>query len=147
MSNPPNDPWDALWSSMDVFAAALRKSKAVSVNSASLRDSAKQLVQNYFRQVRPDLVQLQLPDDQLNQFDEHMQRLLALSNGRNSKQSYSQVIRALRRLRPIVELERELLIGKRGVTQEGSSATNLSTGLEEAILTTLSPMVPTAALS
>src|SRR5712692_4857720 len=145
MSNPPTDPWHALWSNIDAFAGALRKSRAVNVNSSILRDAAKQLVQDYFRQVRPNLEQLRQPADHISQLDELMQRLLALSNGQNSKRSYNQVVRALRKLRPTVEFERELLIGKDAAGQ--NKASNLSSGIEQAILKTLSELVPSAALS
>lgn len=145
MSNSPNDPWNDLWSNLEALIGALARSHAVNVNSASLREAAKQLVQNYFRIVRPELEKLPLSADHVNQMDEPMQRLLELSNGRNSKQSYVQAIRPLRKQRPVIERERELLIGKRGAAQGG--ARNFSSGLEEAILGTLSEMVPSAALS
>lgn len=145
MSNPPTDPWNALWSGIDAFVGALQKSRAVNVNSSSLRDIAKQLVQDYFRKARPELEQLQQPADHIGQLDDLMQRLLALSNGRNSKQSYSQMIKALRKLRPVVESERELRIGK-GATGQ-SNPLNFSSGIEEAIINTLSDLVPSAALS
>lgn len=145
MSSSPNDPWNELWSNLEAFVGTLARSHAVNVNSTSLREAAKQLVQNYFRIVRPTLEQLPLSADRINHLDEPMQRLLELSNGRNSKQSYNQVIRPLRKLRPLIERERDLLIGKRGAAQGG--ARNFSSGLEEAILGTLSDMVPSAALS
>ena len=123
MNNAPNDPWDTLWSNLEGFASALARSRAVNVNSGDLRTTAKQLVQDYFRIVRPPLEQLPLSAEYMNQLDEPVQRLLELSNGRNSKQSYNQVIRTLRKLRPLVERERELLIGKRGAAQGGAALT------------------------
>ncbi len=145
MSTPPDDPWNTLWSNLEAFASALARSDAVNVNSAELRGAAKQIVQDYFRIVRPTFEQVPLPADYINQLDEPVQRLLELSNGRNSKRSYKHVIRALRKLRPIVERERELLIGKRGAAPGGTRS--FSSGLEEAILGTLADMVPSAALS
>src|SRR6266566_822892 len=146
MNNAPNDPWDTLWSNLEAFIGALGKSHAVNVNSADLRDAVKRSVQDYFRAVRPALEQLPLSADHINQLDAPMQRLLELSNGRNSKQSYNQVIRTLRKLRPIIERERELLIGKQGAVRGGGAA-NLNSRLEDDILKTLSNMVPSAALS
>jgi hypothetical protein len=143
MNNARTDPWDTLWSNLEAFINALGRSHAVNVNSVDLRDAAKRIVQDYFRIIRPALEGLPLTADQISQLDGPIQRLLELSNGRNSKQSYNQVIRALRKLRPVVEGERELLIGKQGAARGGK----IDSKLEEEILKTLSNMVPSAALS
>lgn len=145
MALPRTDTWTSWWGSIDGFAGALRKSKAINVNSTALRDGAKQVVQEYFREVRPELFRLNLPEENIGTLDELLQRLLELANGRNSKTSYLKVFRDLRKQGPAVEFERELLLGKRVASEDDPTLT--ATQLEEAILKTLSGLVPSAALS
>lgn len=145
MTDPPTDNWADWWTNVAAYSKQLRKSKAVNVNTEALREGAKRLVQDYFRNVRPSLDELAIPDDSLDTLDSLSQRLLNLANGRNSKAAYQSVIRDLRKVRPKVEFERELLIGKQGsmprAGQHGGS------DLENAILKTLRQMIPSAALS
>lgn len=146
MAHEAKGVWRSWWEKIDSFVAQLGKSKAVNVNSTPLRDGAKEIVQDYFRIVRPDLEVLTLPVKYISTLDDLLQRLLQLSNGRNSKRSYQSVIRELRRARPNVEFERELLIGK-GTRNTKRNAANINSELENLILKTIGSMVPSAALS
>ena len=144
---PPNESqsprgWIPLWSQFDVFRGSLSRSTAVNVNSASLRDDARELVQHYFRWVRPELETLKMDVATL---DRHMQRLLQLANGRNPKRSYQNVIRELQRARGSMDAEHERLVGT--AQYSASTGGGLSSGLEQAIAGTLDQLVPTAALS
>jgi len=146
MSDPSVDQWAAFWTSLDALEVALRKSSAVHVNAAALREMAKLTVQQYFRSLRPELEALRLPSVHIQNLDETMQRVLELSNGRNAKTAYLQTLRGLRRNRASVELEREMLIGRRFAAATSSDAPPKS-GVEDAILKTLASMLPSAALS
>lgn len=146
MSSPPSDQWSAFWTGLDALEAALRKSSAVHVNAAGLREMGKLTVQQYFRSLRPELEALRLPSSHIQSLDETMQRLLELSNGRNTKTTYLLVLRGLRRSRPSVELEREMLIGRRSAAPPSSNALPKS-GVEDALLKTLAALLPSAALS
>src|SRR3990172_1144995 len=125
MGDEAKDKWESWWERIETFIALLRRSQAVNVNSSTLRDGAKQIVQDYFRLVRPELEHLTLPVDNILSLDDLLQRLLQLSNGQNSKNSYQSVIRELRTARPNVEFERELLIGK-GTSSIQQNTINIS---------------------
>ena len=140
------DPWQSLWASIDRFQASLRKSKARQVNSASLRDAARGIVQSYFRSARPQLEAAGLPSARLEALDNQMQLLLQLSNGRSNKAAYFEVFRTLRALRPTIEVERDVAIGRSNLRGTAPQDSPLS-GIEEAIINTLDPLVPSAAIS
>jgi hypothetical protein len=141
MHSDPSAEWSALWSQFDAFRNSLSRSKAVNVNSTALRDSARELVQQYFRRVRPELEALQID---VASFDSLMQRFLHLANGRNAKSSYQDVVRALQASRGPLEVQRERLIGTTLYTSQG---TRPSSGVENAIAETLDRLVPSAGLS
>ena len=92
MASPDIASWDLLWSKLENFRIALARSRAVNVNVGSLRKSARDIVQHYFREVRPELVALQVDFGLIEPVDSHMQDLLRLSHGRNSKQSYLRLL-------------------------------------------------------
>lgn len=143
MSNNASDPWNDLWARIDALATSLARSKAVNVNASATRDLAKEIVQSYFRTVRPSLAALQVDPALLEQVDQSMQRLLTLSNGRNPKRYYQQAIRDLRKRRHGIEAERERLIG----ASESESHTFAKSGIEQAVVATLHQLIPTAGLS
>lgn len=136
----PSADWAKLWTDFVSFQSELTKSSAVNVNAVHLRDHARELVQHYFRRVRPELDSLRIDCTIL---DAQMQRLLQLANGRNAKSSYQSVLRALAKRRADLDAEREQRVG---AVEYGSSAT-LTSGVEQAIAETLERLVPSAALS
>jgi hypothetical protein len=146
MAEDQADTWEGLWSQIDGYRTALGRSRAVNVNASALRGRAKDLVKYYFREGRPGLVALGVSSTHLQAMDGPMQDLLQLSNGRNSKSSYTRVLGGLRRLRPKIESERELLIGARHA-EDTSSLVRTRAGLEGSIVATLTELVPSAAFS
>ncbi len=136
-------PWEELWSGIDKLASALARSGAVNVNSDKLRAQAKEIVQLYFRSVRP---QLSARNGELtSSMDAEMQHMLRLAIGRNPKRSYQAVIRNLKRLRPTAESVM-LMPAKQSSRLDGGQVF-VPSNLEQAILRTLEKLVPTAALS
>ena len=142
----PDTPWEALWATFDEFRSQLRASNAVNVNSEELRTAAKELSQLYFRQVRPELTALGVAAPKVESLNAEMQELLRLSNGRNPKDSYLRVLTRIHRLRPEIEVQRELRIGSQSASRTAQGATAQS-GVEDAILATLDNTVPSAGLS
>ena len=143
MSGNGADPWEELQSELDELERGIRRSRAVNVNSVALRERAKVVVQLYFRNARPALVSLGMDGEKLEGIDGGMQSLLRLGNGRNPRASYLRVIRSLKRARPDLELQRELLIGQAAV-QAPPVQTARST-VEQSIHQTLTQMIPSAA--
>jgi hypothetical protein len=146
MADASQDAWDSLADLLDTFRIALNRSHAVTVGSAALRDAAKKIVQQYFRQARPHLIELQLDSEALASLDSEMQALLVLSNGRSKKQSYSQVLRRIKGLLQNVEFEREIRLGQQLIFPAGQQSSVL-TSVEKRIIETINQLVPSAALS
>lgn len=137
-----DDSWDALGSDLEALNAALGKSKAVNVNTQALRDSAKQIVQQYFREVRPGLTEVGFSDAELQAFDAEMQSLLELTQGRNAKKSYTATLRRIKPMRVAMETQREIRLGQQRA--RGSAVVGT---VERRIIDTLIELVPPAAAS
>ncbi len=133
---------DSLWASVEQLRNKLNSSRATHVNSGQTRALAKQIVQDYFRQVRPEVLQLRVDTASV---DRSMQELLHLSNGRNRRRSYLRTIRQLAMARRELEAQRELRLGE--VATGHLRATRKVQGIEAQILETLRKLRPSAALS
>lgn len=141
MSSTPG--WEGLQVLVEALERAISRSSAVNVNAAALRSQARELVQHYFREARPELIELELPPDDVRVLDAQMQTLLQLANGRNAKTSYTSLLRATRQTLQALEPARERRIGE---TRSDSPRAVLSQA-ESRILETLRELAPTAALS
>lgn len=146
MADPIVDPWDDLWNKYDSFRAALARSRAVNVNATSLRTAAKEIVQLYFRQVRPEFLSAGLEPETLKAVDSHMQDLLQLSQGRNAKRSYVRLLKAVAGSRSGLAAWRERKLGERQSSESGAGRFALDP-TEMRIIETLKPMLPLAAVS
>jgi hypothetical protein len=135
------DSWEELRGSIAELEKAVARSRTTHINTQSQKDSAKQLVQRYFRVVRPELQGIGVADDALTAADLEMQALLSLANSRNRKSSYVAVLKNLRAQFDAMEVERELLLGQVQAEVPRQSAA------ESSILDTLKKLVPSAALS
>jgi hypothetical protein len=135
------DSWEALWEEITTFFKAVSRNAAVNINAGKLRQQGKDLVVSYFRQERPKLVTLGLKPDAL---DAPMQALMRLVNGNNAKASYIATLKQLRKERPKIDAERELLLGVLSAKQPEAVFTSTT---EVAIYQTLEKLVPTAAAS
>jgi len=134
--------WESLWESISIFAAALAKNNAQHVNSSDLRQQAREIVQEYFREVKPALHRLGVTDSTPTELDSDMQSLIGLAAGRNTKSSYQKLVRAVKAKRKEVETGLEFLIGAE------VPAPRFKIGhVEEAIIKTLDTMLPAAAAS
>jgi hypothetical protein len=138
------DFWDGLWAAVDDLRAGIARSKAVNVNVQRLRDSAREVVESYFRRVRPSLIGIGIVDDDLVVLDRTMQALLQLSHGRNPKQSYLRVMRDMGRERSRLAPIREQKLGERLVSP-ASEPQHSET--EQRIIQTVGQLVPSATLS
>jgi hypothetical protein len=135
------DAWQALSTAVDSFGLRLRKSTAVNVSSAADRTEAKDLVQAYFRTVRPELTDLSCDVSSIDAMDGAMQELLRLSNGTNRRTSYRTVHGRIKKARDDLEVQREISLGQRQHRPAQLEP------IEKLILETLRGLVPSAALS
>lgn len=137
------DAWDAFVEQVRTVDARIAGLSAVHVNVMAPRDAVKNVVQKYFREVRPSLSALGIEEDYLAPVDADMQRLLGLANGRNKRTSYVHYLRSVRRGLQELELAREFRLGQRqAVTRPPARST-----IERSIIETLEKLAPPAALS
>jgi predicted pPIWI-associating nuclease len=136
------DAWDDLWSEFDALRPRILASSAININADVLRNRVRLFVQAYFRNVRPELINVGIADDVLASLDVHMQRLIELSQGRNAKTTYVRTLRSVQQERTRVLSVRERLIGERSVRLSIRHGER-----ESRILETLAVMLPDSARS
>lgn len=145
MTAADRDPWDRLWSNVDALRSAIGRSQAVNVNAARLREQAQELVQLYFRQVRPELLEVGINEEELKATDNEMQSLLQLAQGRNAKTSYVKVLRSIGGQRSPLASLRERRLGEAAVRAPQGRGSH--SDAERRIFATLKAMLPDAAAS
>ncbi len=146
MSDENHDAWDSVGQKVAAFRSALARCRSVNINTTSLKSQAKQVVQFYFRQARPALRQVGFAEESLDVIDGEMQEVLRLSNGNNRKSYYTDHIKLIEAERAAIDSQRELLLSQKAIV--AATAVPVARSMvEQAILTTLQQIVPTAALS
>jgi Predicted pPIWI-associating nuclease len=144
--SPENrEAWDQLWSDVDYLRSGIGRSKAVNVNASRLRGQAQEVVQLYFREVRPELLAIGIGEEELRSTDGEMQALLQLSQGRNVNTSYVRVLRNIGRQHFPLAALRERRLGE--ATPLSPPGTGAYGDTERRILATLKAMLPDAAAS
>ena len=141
--HPAATVWAEWWLRLDRLNASVKRVKGQIAGSTVFRDEAKETVQFYFRQMRPQLIDLPLEDGQIAALDGINQHLLELAARPNRKSTYRSRMRELRALRGRVETAIEI----RANSPSPQPAPRLTTPTEAAILSTLDQIVPTTALS
>ncbi len=124
--------------------ASLRRSSAQQVKGMADRDSAKTLVQSWFREIRPQLLREGFDESELLEIDDALQTLLQLSNGSNRRSSYTRELETTHSALNVVEGRREMLLGQVDVAPPPRT---VLTEIESQIHRTLEALVPSAALS
>jgi hypothetical protein len=141
--HPATEAWAELWRRLDALRASLNRVHGANVGSTAVRTEAKEAVQHYFREVRPQLVMLRFDVAQIDSLDQITQHILELAARPNRKSTYQGRMRELSGLRGTIEAAIEIRAGG-GIPQP---AARLTTATEAAIIETLDGIVPTIALS
>jgi hypothetical protein len=128
---------------LDKLGTSVKRVKGEIAGSTAFRGEAKEAVQYYFRETRPELADLSLDYSQIGALDAVNQHLLKLAAAPNRKSTYRACIRKLNSLRGEVEAAIEI----RAISLRPQQTTRLTTPTEAAILETLDKIVPTTALS
>ncbi len=137
------DRWETFSADLERSRRAVLQARTTHIGSSSLRNGIRKLVQEYFREIRPELEASQIAFELIGQFDEQMQRLLRLANQRNRRTTYVRALRDAIETRQEIELERELRMSQlRSRLQRADRS-----AVEQAILQTLERLAPAAALS
>lgn len=140
------DVWDSFCDKIDEFRKSIGYNKAVHVNSKSLLEQGKTLVQSYFREARPNIVVQMKDEASLAELDQLMQDLLALTHHRTEKALYKNVLKLSRDSIQKISVRRELEISKSLAGQIDERNAGFS-NLEKSILNNLEQLLPSAALS
>jgi hypothetical protein len=140
----PTEDWNAYWRRAEATRSAIARSKSVNINKDAIRTEVRELVQEYFRLVRPALGILGLGEDLLAGLDRPAQELLRLAAARNARVSYLRSFRVFHEARVAAEAEREMKLGHASVRRDVDVVTS---GAEAQILVTLRKLLPSAALS
>jgi hypothetical protein len=146
MSFSPSDTWITFDTDLKKLRRGISESEAVNVNSIGLRGQTRDLVQFYFRQVRPELQALGIDSNLLAELDESVQSLLKLSNGANPKRLYLKFLKTLSKSTSKVTIAIEFRNAE-NIYLSRQPQTNTLSGLELIINDTLTDLVPIAALS
>lgn len=141
--HPATEAWGLWWNELDALDAFLRRGKAALVSSSLIRDQTKTVVQYYFRQVRPHLIDLTIDAVQLEQLDWIAQYLLKLASKTNRRSTYRARMRELDNLRGEIETAIEI----RATVSSAHPAARPTTATEASILVTLDQIIPSTALS
>jgi hypothetical protein len=145
MSETSHDVWESIGQKMVALRSALARCRSVNVNTTLLKTQAKELVQYYFRQARPTLLPIGFTEESLGAIDTEMQEVLRLSNGNNRKSYYTDHLKRIETERSAIDSQREVLLSRKAVAASVGSVVRST--VEQAVLTTLQQVVPTAALS
>jgi Predicted pPIWI-associating nuclease len=131
------------WNDLDKLRTALTRTRAEFVSQTPLRDQAKQVVQNYFRLVRPQLIDLGIEVAQVEKLDGINQEILGLAAKKNRAASYRNKFRQLDTYRIVIATAGEIQSANRVAV----SRVRPATAAEASILATLEQIVPSTALS
>jgi hypothetical protein len=142
--HPATEVWAEWWRILDSFNASIKRVRGQLAGTTAFREAAKEVVQSYFRQVRPQLIALPLDAGDIEALDGINQHMVELAARPNRKSTYRSRMRELNALRGRVETVIEI---RANTPISANEASQLTTSTETAILKTLDQLVPTTALS
>lgn len=140
--HPATESWAAWWNELHVLLTFLKQGKGQFVSKSLTRQQAKDVVQQYFRNVRPHLIELSVGEAKIDELDWISQYLLKLASTTSRKSTYRTRLRELSGLRN--EIETTIEINASGGAR---SLGRLMTPSEAAISATLERIIPSTALS
>lgn len=146
MDSKQVDFWEAFQNKLPVFNRKINMNKAIHINSKSLRDEGKIIVQLYFRETRPFIVSQISNDNIINELDKQIQYLLELTQQRNKKNNYKRLLHSISQSISKISIAREVDISKKLNVKDNLGNLGFAV-LEKSILNTLKDLIPSAAFS
>jgi len=123
---------------IDPLRKKVNSVKAKQVHSASLREEVRQMIEDYFKLIRPTIISDAANNKEVGIIDEQMQELLVLCHKTPTKTVYLKRVNDIRK--QLVSLDSKLL----SFVQAPPSSVN---SVDTQIIETLTKILPTAALS
>ena len=142
MKTTKQDPIEHLEACFNTLAKALNGVSSVNVNKRSVRAEIKGTVQQYFREIRSQLLIPGISDNDISNLDSVFQDILGLTHSNSPKRGYLSCLRAGRKQLKNTACKYEQLIGVEAKT--GAEADSLSS-VGQKIFDTLSKLHPSAA--
>ncbi|MFA6098994.1 MAG: hypothetical protein WCV50_05660 [Patescibacteria group bacterium] len=127
-------PFDSFKPKLEIIEKKVKGVKFKQINSKSLRQEIRQTVQDYFRNLRLELIQYNFSLDAL---DSNMQELLKLTNGRSLKKIYTTKIKSSKKIMENLEIEREY-----NFSNPQNRTKSLPLDVELKIIQTLNNLIP-----
>lgn len=112
--------------------------KSKQVHSTSLREEIRQLIEEYFKLIRPTFISDAAKSSEIGKIDEQMQGLLEFSHKAGIKQGYLTKLSSLKK--SLVSLDSKLLL-------QSQSTSNPTNSTDVRIVQTLTKILPSAALA
>jgi hypothetical protein len=111
LSHPATEAWAKWWSQIDALSSEIKKlirRGTANVSARAHRDAAKAIVQCYFREVRPQLIELKIEPTQINSIDGEMQGMVQFASKVTRTATYKTCVSAINRLRAPLETSQSL---------------------------------------
>lgn len=125
---------------LDLANKALNKNKSPQLNSQTQRNSLRNLVEKYFKQIRPIVIGGAALNQDVEVIDDDMQQLLMLCHKRGSVKVYKKLLTKIRK--DLILLDARVVMSAKSTNES-----NNENRLEGLIVTTLEKIVPSAAFS
>src|SRR2546428_124394 len=134
--------WDQFAEQLRELETLLLQSTAHTVRSSHIRELARELAQQFFRKVRPHLLEIGVQEAEIVRLDAPVRELLEISLGHAERSAYVQRVAEARQAFADLAPLRETHMGR-----AGSAGTAVLTPVEDRIVQTLQRLNPTAAQS
>lgn len=134
--------WDQFAERLRELETLLSQSTAHTIRSSRIRELARALAQQFFREVRPHLVEIGVQEAEIARLDAPVRELLEISLGHVERSKYVQRAAEARQAFADLAPLRETYMGR-----AGSVGTAILTPVEDRIVQTLQRLNPTAAQS
>ena len=142
MPTNADSPVTKLRDNLSCLKKLLNRSKAKQVQAQSIIDGSREIVQDYFNNIRPNIYSQGLDNESLGGLDTLMQELLSLTQKQALKKNYEQKVKSIGQ--EVNGVEVSLLTAS---TSKNSVKVCCLDGKEIRIAQTLSSLVPSAGLS
>jgi hypothetical protein len=122
---------------VDTSRGKLNAVKSIQLQSTSLKSEIRQIVEDYFNEIRPSIIKNETQDDRFGKIDREMQNLLPLCHKKGSRTTYKKHLMQIRKL--LIEADSNIISTIVKTPRDNS--------VDLKIIETLDKILPSAALS
>ena len=133
-----------LLSQLKGLASAIRRSRAINVNSKKIKEAAIAAGNHYFKECRAEAYRILADQNALAEMDEDWQQLIRLAHSNNAKISYLSLLKRLLKKATDLTVATHMSVPS---TSAVSDTTISYSEAEDILLSTLDQLIPSAAQS